>query len=178
MWARLYGGRKNAVACFGLQTINAASEGLKTLHIFAAAGAGLAFLADFLIFVRDLLQFIIREMFDVHHLILSLVDRLDDLIQLQVNGPGVTVLGVLDQKHDQESDDGGAGIDDQLPGVRVVEVRPRNKPQCDDEQGCEEGSFRTDPIAASWRKRESLSPHWSLFCPCFHDRKISGKRCY
>jgi hypothetical protein len=129
-----------------------------------------------LVFIRDLLQFIVRKVFDVDHLILSLVDRLDDLIQLQVNGPRVAVLGVLDQKHDQESDDGGAGIDDQLPGVRVVEVRPRNKPQCDDEQGCEEGSFRTDPIAASWRKRESLSPHWSLFCPCY--RKISGKRCY
>jgi len=44
-------------------------------------------------------------------LILGLVDRLDDLIQLQVNGPGVSVLGVLDQKHDQESDNGSAGVD-------------------------------------------------------------------
>ena len=66
-------------------------------------------------------------MLDVDHLVLRLVDGLDDFVQLQMNGAGVAILRVLDQEHHEEGDDGRAGIDDELPGIRVVEVRARDQ---------------------------------------------------
>src|ERR1700761_5201252 len=36
--------------------------------------------------------------------------------------PTVAVLRILDQEHHQERDDSGAGVDDELPRVRVVKV--------------------------------------------------------
>jgi hypothetical protein len=111
-----------------------------------ASAAAVAFLAYLLVLVGEFLQLVIREMFDIDHLILCLIDGLDDLIELQVNGAGVTVLRVLDQKHHEESDDGSASIDDELPGIGIMEVRPGDQPQRDDEQSREERPFRTDQI--------------------------------
>ena len=51
----------------------------------------------------------------------------------------VAVLSVLNQKNHQEGDNGGAGIDDQLPRVRIVESRSRHRPDDDDENGADEG---------------------------------------
>jgi hypothetical protein len=51
-----------------------------------------------------------------------LVDRLYDLIELEVNRARIPVLCILDQEHDQKCDDSRAGIDNELPGVGVVEV--------------------------------------------------------
>ena len=39
-----------------------------------------------------------------------------DLVQLQLHGQRVLVLRALDEEHHQEGDDGGAGVDDELPG--------------------------------------------------------------
>ncbi|MNN47243.1 hypothetical protein D3C81_1616550 [compost metagenome] len=41
---------------------------------------------------------------------------------------GVLVLALLDQEHHQEGDDGGAGVDDQLPGLREPEHGPGDGP--------------------------------------------------
>ena len=92
--------------------------------LFAPAATVVAFLANLLVLVGEFLQFIVREMLDVDHLVLRLVDRLDDLVQLQMTGAGVAILRVLDQEHHEERDDGRAGINDELPRVRIVEVRP------------------------------------------------------
>jgi hypothetical protein len=119
--------------------------------LFAPAATAVAFLAHLLVLVRKLLQFIVREMLDVDHLVLRLVDRLDDLVELEVNGAGVAVPRVLDREHQQETDD-SAGIDDELPGVRVVEVRPRNKPQRDDQQGARNAHFVPTQFAACTAK--------------------------
>ena len=40
----------------------------------------------------------------------------------------VAVLALLDQEHHQEGDDGGTGVDDELPGVAEVEDRPAGRP--------------------------------------------------
>jgi hypothetical protein len=71
-------------------------------------------------------------MFYVDHLIVRLIDGLDDFIQFQVNGAGVSVLRILDQKYHKGSDDGGTRINNELPGIGVVEVRPGHKPQRND----------------------------------------------
>src|SRR5690349_5843221 len=51
-----------------------------------------------------------------------------ELIELERHDPRVPVLAVLDEKYQQERDDGRAGIDDELPSVRVAEERARDAP--------------------------------------------------
>src|SRR5262245_33999704 len=64
----------------------------------------------------------------------------NELVELQMNGGGVAVLGALNQEHHQERDDGGARVDDELPGVREAEERTRNGPDDDDrERGAKGG---------------------------------------
>src|SRR4029077_7467779 len=48
---------------------------------------------------------------------------------------GVTILGVLNQKHHEKRDDGGRGIDDQLPCVGEMKCRPGDEPNKNDEHG-------------------------------------------
>jgi hypothetical protein len=98
------------------------------MFLLAPLAPAVAFLSHLLVLVGKFLQFLIREMFDVNHLILCLINGLDDFIEFQVNGAGVPVLRVLNQKHYEKSDDGRSRIDNELPRVGVVEVRPGYKP--------------------------------------------------
>ena len=62
----------------------------------ACPAPDVAFLSHFLKFVGKFLQLIIGEMLDVDHLIMRLINRLNDLIEFQVNGACVPVLRILD----------------------------------------------------------------------------------
>ena len=55
----------------------------------------IAFLSDLLVSVRQLLQLRIRQMLNVDHFIVRLIDRFDDLIQLEMNGATIAILRVL-----------------------------------------------------------------------------------
>jgi len=68
----------------------------------------------------------------------------NDFIELEVNGAGVTILGVLNQEDDEESDDSGGGVYHELPGIGEVEVRPREPPEKNDKGSGGEGPFRAD----------------------------------
>ena len=46
-------------------------------------------------------------------------------IKLDLDGSAVPVLGVLDQKDHQESDNRRTGVDDELPRVGIMKNRPR-----------------------------------------------------
>src|ERR671927_112636 len=68
------------------------------------------------------------------------VYRSDQFIQLQLHRSTVPVLGVLDEEHHQESDDGRARVYDQLPGVAEPEYGTGDSPNQDDEHGSNESS--------------------------------------
>src|SRR6185437_13863406 len=80
-----------------------------------------AFLADSFVVFLQFIQLFVRELFHVNQLVTGRMVRADQLMELEMYGFGVTVLGVLDQKHHQRSNDGGAGVDDELPRIRVME---------------------------------------------------------
>ena len=56
------------------------------------------------------------------------------------------VLGVLDQEHDQERHDRGAGVDDQLPRVGEAKDRPGHGPADDGEERDPERDRRADHV--------------------------------
>jgi hypothetical protein len=66
--------------------------------------------------VADFLQLVVGQMFDPDKRIMRGADA-NEFVQLDLNGGTIAVLGILDQKHHQEGNDGRAGIDDELPRI-------------------------------------------------------------
>ena len=81
------------------------------------------------------LHLVLGQVFGADEPVARPTDRRDQFVELQVDRQRVLVLRSLDQEHHQERDDGGAGVDDELPGVRVVEDRPSYRPDENDGEG-------------------------------------------
>ena len=107
-------------------------------------GAALAFGTDLFEVLADVFQVGVRELFDLNHFIARVFQGMDDFVELEVNGTGVAILGVLNQEDDEESDDGGGGVYDELPGVREMKVRAAQPPEKNNKDGGGEGPFRAD----------------------------------
>src|SRR5262249_31664504 len=75
---------------------------------------------------------------DPDEAVLCLADA-DQLVELGLNRRAVAVLGILDQEHHQEGDDGRPRVDDELPGIAETEQRAARRPQEDDRAARDEG---------------------------------------
>ena len=102
-------------------------------------GAPLALGTDFFEVLADVFQVGVRELFDLNHFVARVFQGMDDFVELEVNGAGVTILRVLNQKDDEESDDGGGRVYDELPGVREMKVRAGDSPKNNEQDGGGEG---------------------------------------
>ena len=75
----------------------------------------------------QMLDLMIGEMFDPDEEILACAHA-NELIQLDLNGCTVPVLGVLNEKDHQKRYDGSAGVDDQLPRIGKMKQGARHGP--------------------------------------------------
>src|SRR5262245_2709072 len=78
------------------------------------------------------LEFLFLQLFQIEERVVRSLRGTNELVELQLDGLGVAVLGVLDQKDHQERDDGRACVDDELPRVAEMKHRPRDHPRDDD----------------------------------------------
>src|ERR1019366_4939565 len=85
-------------------------------------------------FLLELVELIAAQRLEIHETISSALGRANELVELQVNGARVTVLRVLNHEHHQERDDGGAGIDHELPRIAEVKQRSGERPYRDDRE--------------------------------------------
>ena len=90
-------------------------------------------------FFLETLKFLVAEVFKVDQTRSSTVEGSEQLVELEMNGFAVAVLGVLNQEDDEEGNDSGARIDHQLPRVRVMKERPSGSPDDNGEAGQHEG---------------------------------------
>ncbi len=74
------------------------------------------------------LQFFVGEIFQIDQFISRLRQRTNDFIEFQMHRFRVAILGVLNEKHHQESDNGRPSIDDQLPGIGKMKRRTGQNP--------------------------------------------------
>ena len=81
------------------------------------------------------LQFFVGEIFQIHQFVSRLLQGANDFVELQMHRFGVAVLGVLNQKHHQEGNDGSSSVDDQLPGIGKMKCWTGEKPDQDHEHG-------------------------------------------
>src|SRR5262245_24165076 len=109
-----------------------ASSGLRAARVLVHQLARLG--GELLVLLAEGFQLALLELFEVHQRVVALGDA-DQLVELDLQRRRVAVLRVLDQEHHQESYDGRAGVDDELPGVAVAEDRARHQPGDDREGG-------------------------------------------
>jgi hypothetical protein len=124
------------------------NETFRTLvfFVFATFVPSVALAPYPLVFLGQLFQFRIGEMLNINHLILGLINRLDDFVELQMDSACVPVLRVLDQKHHEKRHDRRAGINNELPGVRILEVRSGDHPNDNYQRRYEKGPLGSDPV--------------------------------
>ena len=77
----------------------------------------------------DELDLLVGQMLDADELGARLADRAQQFVELGLDRRAVPVLAVLDEEHGEEGQHRGRGVDDQLPGVRIVEQRARRRPR-------------------------------------------------
>ena len=108
--------------------------------------------ADFFVGSGKLVKLEFRQILYIDHFVLCFVHRMDQLVQLQMNRSCVTILRILDQEDHEKCDDRCAGINNQLPGIGVVEDRSGNSPSHDDADGSRKGPARAQIMRASASK--------------------------
>src|SRR5476649_1093584 len=89
----------------------------------------------FLVFLAQGPQFLLVQVVEAQQRVLCILGHPQQLIDLDMQHIVVAVLRVLNQENHQEGDDGGGCIDDQLPGVVVMKVGPRQRPHEDQYDG-------------------------------------------
>ena len=72
----------------------------------------------------DLRHFLVGALFEIDKPVAGGIKGAQELVQLEVQGAGVPVLGMLDKEDHQKGNDGRAGIDDELPRIRKAEDGP------------------------------------------------------
>ena len=75
------------------------------------------------------------EVLEVRHGGLRPLQGAQQLVQLDLHGHAVAVLGVLDQENHQKRDDGRPRVDHELPGVAELEDGAGDGPEQDDQHG-------------------------------------------
>src|SRR5262245_3716670 len=84
---------------------------------------------DLLELIGKCLKLLIRQRLDIDHAVIRRSDRPDDFVQLQMDGPGIPILRILNKKHYEERYHRGTCIHDQLPGIRIMKMRPCCSPE-------------------------------------------------
>src|SRR5438132_1248954 len=82
--------------------------------------------------VADFLDLGFGQVLDAYEMVMGTAHP-DQFVELRLNRRAIAVLGVLDEEHHQEGDDGRAGVDHQLPGVRETEEWSTCRPYDDDQ---------------------------------------------
>jgi hypothetical protein len=93
----------------------------------------------------DLIEFLVAELFDIHHLVFGIVNCVNELVKLQVYCARVSILCVLNDEDHQERDDCRTCIDDKLPRVGVVKKRSCDCPDRDDDNRAYERPLGAEP---------------------------------
>lgn len=90
-------------------------------------------------------QLVVGEILKPHIVLAGALCSADQLVELYLDGFPITVLGVLDEKHHEEGDNGRTGIDDELPGIAEMKQRSSRGPNKYHENSPKEHGSRSSP---------------------------------
>ena len=92
-------------------------------------------------------KLLIFHIFDINEHVARRIDGTDEFVLFQKDCASVSILHVLDEEDHEESDDSGSRVDDELPRIREVENRTRDRPHDDNKDGNNERPRRSHFVA-------------------------------
>jgi len=92
-------------------------------------------------------EFVVAHILDINKHITRRPDSADELVELEVDGARVAVLGVLDEEDHEEGENGGRRIDNELPGRGEPEQGAAQCPDDDKGEGDAESPRRAQFLA-------------------------------
>ena len=97
-------------------------------------------IAQFVVIFSDDLEILFGHVFDVYQAVTGQLIGRYELVELELDGQTVFVLGFLDEEDHEEGDDGGADVDGRLPDAGEMEVGATDDPEEDEAEGQEDGA--------------------------------------
>ncbi len=82
---------------------------------------------------------------------------MNDFIELEVDGASIPILRVLNEEDDQERNDRGGGIHDEMPGVGEMKVGAGKSPEENNQDSDSEGPFRANEQRGATGERVKAS---------------------
>lgn len=77
----------------------------------------------------EFLEVVFAEFLEVEEGFVGAGGGAEEFVEFDLDGGAVAVLGGLDEEDHQKRNDGGAGVDDQLPGAVEPENRSTHGPE-------------------------------------------------
>ena len=132
-------GGRSARLADGLRFFNQLADFRYSFVAASAFHAPARFLCQLHVHRANALELMLFEFFEIHEHVVRAGRDAQQLVELDLHGLGVAVLRALDEEHHEEGDDGGAGVDHELPGVAEVEERAAHGPYHDNSERQREG---------------------------------------
>src|SRR4051794_24178117 len=105
--------------------------------------------AELHVVLFEFLQLFFIILLCAHHLVVGLSDCTEEFVEFEMHGHCITVLAVLNQEDHQERDDGGAGVDDELPCARESKEWSCGSPDDDEQDRCKKGEIVAGPMCSA-----------------------------
>ena len=117
-------GRQSLVARLNALAIRHALRAVRSPHAAKIVSVPLRFFANALKLFLKAGKIFIGKFFKIDKFISSAFQRSNYFVELQMSSFGIAVLRILNEKDHQESNNCRSGINNELPGIRIMKRRP------------------------------------------------------
>jgi hypothetical protein len=113
-------GRQSLVARLNALAPGRALRAVRSAHAARIVSVPLCFFANALELFLEAGESFVGKFFQIDKFISSPFQRSDYFVELQMSCFGIAVLRILDEKDHQESNNCRSGINNELPGIRIM----------------------------------------------------------
>jgi hypothetical protein len=117
-------GRQSLVARLNALAIGRALRAVRSPHAANIVSVPLRFFANAFELFLKAGKIFVGKLFKIDKFIPSAFQRPNYFVEFQMNRFGVAVLRILNEKDHQESNNCRSGINNELPGIRIMKRRP------------------------------------------------------
>ena len=117
-------GRQSLGARLNVLALRRALRAVRSPHAAKIVSVPLCFFANALELFLKAGEILVGKFFKIDKFISSAFKRSNDFVEFQMSRFGIAVLGILNEKDHQKSNNCRSGINDELPGIRIMKRRP------------------------------------------------------
>ena len=117
-------GRQSLVARLNALASGRALRAVRSPHAANIVSVSLCFFANALELFLKTCEIFVGKFFQIDKFVSSAFHRSDYFVEFQMSRFGIAILRILNEKDHQESNNCRSGINNELPGIRIMKRRP------------------------------------------------------